>query len=186
MESLLLQVALSVLGAFGGAFFGARRFVREKTWEAKHKAYQDIVESVNKVSYWAEQHLANLFDLPSTTSERFAELGREFEHAREQLSRYAVVGGLLISEAATREVESLRNEIEAAAYYYEEQRVDGNERDVFARYCELIQRAVATHLPEIIRLAKEDLHGRSLRSLRSLPQSLGRWRQKKIPAEPGS
>jgi hypothetical protein len=176
------ELVLSVLGAFGGALLGSKKFVKEKTWEAKYKAYQEIVEAIHKISFWAEQHYAEFHFMPSVAAQRFRELANEYEAAREQLWRYAAIGELLISEDVTEEVDALRGKIDAAAFQYELARDPENERHEFEYHCQQISRAVSEHLPAIIRLAKVDLAAGSIEGVK---RTVAKWKERASVEETG-
>jgi hypothetical protein len=159
MGELTFQALVVIGSAYLGAFLGTRRFVREKRWEAKNKAYQDIVEAVHKISYWAEQHYASVHFLPTPPEDKFEELAKSYEAAREELWRYSAVGELFISREARREVEGLRNEIEQAAFWYEQERTPESHDEDFSHMCTLMRNAIDKHLGCIIDLARLDLHG---------------------------
>lgn len=91
--------------------------------------------------------------------EKFAELAKSYEAAREELWRYSAVGELFISNAARSEVEELRNSIEQAAFWYEQERTPEAHEGEFAHLCTLIRNAVEKHLPRIINYARLDLQG---------------------------
>lgn len=158
-EAIIAQITLSVVSAFVGAFLGTRRFVREKTWEARNTAYRQLVEAIHKIHYWAEQHYADIHFLPTVGAAKFKELAESNEAAREELWRYATIGELMISSRATEIIRDLRNELEQAAHWYEEDRNPENERESFAHYTELVRSSVNKFLPQLVTAAKRDLRG---------------------------
>jgi hypothetical protein len=154
--AVTLMVAL--VGAFVGAFLALQKHRREKRWEARYAAYQDILRAISDIHNWVEESYASAKLLPALNAETLSELAARFHESRHLLWRYARVGDLTISKASLAALDALLHDLENERFRVDNEAFDDtNYDDVLSEHCEKLRGVLDKHLPEILRRAKADL-----------------------------
>jgi hypothetical protein len=153
---ITLMVAL--VGAYVGARLALQKHRKEKRWEARYAACQDIMMAISAIHTWAEEAYASAKLLPALNSEKMAELSEQFHRARHLLWRYARVGGLVLSKTSVESLDVLLSDLESERFRFEEEGVDdSNYDDVLSEHCEKLRSMLDKHIPLIMQAAEADL-----------------------------
>jgi hypothetical protein len=164
--SLLTSSATTLLVAFFGAFIGAVlalwKSKKEKIWQEKYHAYQEILGSINDMKYWAVETNASCQSLPTVGSVNEKELYKGYANARKCISKYINIGKLIISNSVTEKLDELNRLMEEEDFQFEDQGVDdSNYNEVLYEHTVNIQKIIDDRLDTIIHLAKKDLKYRN-------------------------
>ena len=143
-----------ILAAFFGYLIAVRKFKKEKIWQEKYSAYQEILISLETMLLWANEIYAQNSMLPTIGA------GDElnFSQARRAISKQACIGSLLVS----KEVISILNDIERELWD-EDFRADderSGEMDInnyMAQHAENVRKILGPKIDQIIELARQDL-----------------------------
>lgn len=159
----IVKIVVSTLTVFAAAFLGSRialkKYRKEKLWEAKHKAYTDVLSAIFAINYWAEEHYSNTVPcLPSSSKEKLDDLYKEFENSRQQLWKTVKIGELVISKNTIELLEAFLTSLEKERFRYIDEYTDGGMHDQeFRDHLDEIRKIVGTNLPDVIKLSKSDL-----------------------------
>jgi hypothetical protein len=127
LENIIYTILIAVISSFVTAKIALKQFSSERWWEQKTKAYIDILESLSFILFFYSSHISILV---GTSSINAGELSKKFHEAREVLTKYSVVGSIIISEEASNilneylnksEIEMPNPEIKAEMEYTDEQ-----------------------------------------------------------------
>ena len=154
----VVTLMVALVGAFAGAFLALQKHRREKRWEARYAAYEDILRAISDIHTWVEESYASAKLLPALNSEKLSELSTRFHASRHLLWRYARVGDLTISKASLAELDTLLHDLESERFRVDNEVFDDtNYDDVLSEHCEKLRHVLDKHVPEIMRHAKADL-----------------------------
>ena len=113
----LLPYLASAGAAFGGAwlaaYFGLRRFYREKVWERKAAAYTAIFEALHGMEQWYSKHLDAYFDQREVAPEDNEKLTASFKIAETNLRLRLAGETWLIPEGSRDLLDNLTTRIHA-------------------------------------------------------------------------
>ncbi len=154
----IFTVLTAAIAAFLGAYVGLGKYKREKAWDAKNQAYQNILNALNEIRFWANENYSQSLCLPTTNSKTSEELYKSYANAKEQLEKYVYIGELIISTKAKELLETLLQELSSEDFRFEDEGIDESNADrEMATHCEKIRKIVETHLPHLVSLARADL-----------------------------
>lgn len=161
-QTEIFKGGILLIVALVGAYFGARlamlKHRKEKRWETRYTAYQDIMMAISAIHTWAEETYANTKLLPALNSEKMSELSKQFHSARHLLWRYARAGGLVLSTTSIESLDVLLTDLESERFRFEEEGVDDtNYDDVLSEHCEKLRSMLDKHIPLIMQAAEADL-----------------------------
>ena len=151
-------VILSLITAFGGAFFGARlslnRYYQEKWWDKKVEAYSQIIEALFKVFIFSNNHYDyenGEIEVMTQSRERVQKLRNEFIKGNEDLEKAIYMSDFIFSENASEVLINFNKE-------WSRLKVE-EEKSGYAELELLFDRAKLVHdcLEKIKRIAKKDL-----------------------------
>ncbi len=161
IHTALLQVGLSLLVAVTTAFLtiwlSLRRFYREKWWEAKMRAYSDVIQALHHMKWDLEISLRAHEEGRDTDTDYHKAWSAKHSAAWEEIRKQTDVGEFLFSPKAVELLQMLSNEA----------RHETNEG--YFQYLEKIQVAVEKCLPAIKAAARTDLGLPTLRSFLAKP-----------------
>jgi hypothetical protein len=169
LASETFQVLLAAgAGAFVGSIFGLRRAKLERQWEAGYQACREILSAIHDMYYWAKEAESFTLALHSVGSKKLRELSTRFEEANHELSSFAHVGGLLISDQCRTALEDLVNavakeEFDFALDYIGEYGI----KVEYAEHCARIRNIIEERMPHIQNLMRAKLEPTWYRFFRS-------------------
>lgn len=153
-----ITLLVALVGAYAGAHLALQKHRREKRWEARYAAYQDIMMAISAIHTWAEEVYASAKLLPALHSEKISELSEQFHHARHVFWSYVKVGGLILSDTSVELLDGLLRDLEKERFQFEERNFDDIDyEDVLSAHCENLRAILDKHRPLILRAAEADL-----------------------------
>ena len=154
----LLSAVLASSAAFLGAYIGLGKYKKEKVWDAKNQAYQNILNALNEIRFWASENLSGNVGLPVVGSKTSEELRKSYTSAKEQLEKYAYIGELVVSDDAYAVIRKVMHEISAEDFRFEDEGGDESSyQDMFIKHCEKIGKIVEENMRQLISCARADL-----------------------------
>ena len=144
-----LQLLVTLLTAFGGAYFGAwlnkNRYYQEKWWDRKVEAYSQIIEDLYNSYLYAATYYEDYMGKPDTNIDR-QNLFDEWKLATKSLAKSVQLGDFIISDRASKVLKS---------YHKDRSNAKRSDDSVDLAYddAELTKKC----LEEITRIAKQDL-----------------------------
>lgn len=153
-----ITLLVALVGAYAGAHLALQKHRREKRWEARYAAYQDIMMAISAIHTWVEEVYASAKLLPALHSEKISELSEQFHYARHVFWRYVKVGGLILSDTSVELLDGLLRDLEKERFQFEEGNFDDIDyEDVLSAHCENLRAILDKHIPLIRRAAEADL-----------------------------
>jgi hypothetical protein len=122
-----------------------RRFYREKWWEAKMRAYTDIIQALHHMKRDLEISIPAAMEERDTDTEFYKGWGAKHSAAWDDLRKYVDIGEFLFSPASLQVLQTLLLES------------SGSDEDFFVDHMETQQAAVEKCLPAIKATARIDL-----------------------------
>ena len=55
----VVTLMVALVGAFAGAFLALQKHRREKRWEARYAAYEDILRAISAILTWVEESFSS-------------------------------------------------------------------------------------------------------------------------------
>ena len=160
VTSALFQIGVSLLVAVTTAlltvWLSLRRFYREKWWEAKMKAYSDLVQALHHMKRDLEISTTAELEGRKTDTDYHKSWHAKHMAAWEEVRRQIDVGEFLYSPRSVRILQNLNKETESD---------DPNE--IYYEHLERLQVAVESCLPAIKAAARADLGLPPIRRSRS-------------------
>lgn len=148
-EQIILQVGLSLIVAVTTAWLtvwlSLRRFYREKWWEAKMRAYSDVIQSIHHMNRDVEISLRAISRGRDNETEYDREWAAKHRAAWEEIRKQIDIGEFLYSSESIRILRALNDESESSR--------EGDYLDHLLK----IQDAVVKYLPELKVAARSDL-----------------------------
>lgn len=155
----LATLLIALIAAFVGASIATRKHRKDKRWEARYIAYQDVLKAISDVHTWTEESYASVALLPSVSTARISELREQFHLARHLLWRYAKVGRLTLPSSSISSIEKLLSALENERFRFEDEGMDESTYDFeFMAHCEKLRSLLDTHTDNIIDCAERDLN----------------------------
>lgn len=105
----LLTVAASAVGAVLGVGLAFGRFRRERLWDARFKAYSDILAAVERVAAIGEYERASSCSEPTVMSN--TDYLKGDTDARREIERHSQVSTLLLGRAFLQRLRILRRDL---------------------------------------------------------------------------
>ncbi len=140
-----ISLCVAVLVSFVTVWLALRRFYREKWWEAKMRAYTDIIEALHHIKRDVELKLPAAYENRDTDTAFHNEWRNKHRAAWDNLEKFADVGEFLFSFQSISVLRELINQGSAQS-------------DNYVDYLEGIQIAVEKCLPAIKASARSDLN----------------------------
>jgi hypothetical protein len=149
IQTVLLQVALSffvaIITAWVTVWLSLRRFYREKWWEAKMRAYVEIIQALHHMKRDLEISIPAEMEGRNTDTEFYKEWDAKHRAAWDEIRKNVDIGEFLFSPASIHVLRTLLQDTES----------DPNE--VYFEHLERLQAAVDKCLPAIKATARADL-----------------------------
>lgn len=158
---LFTHIIIPFLSAWLGSLVALRKFKKERMWNEKYTAYQEILNAIEAMNLWAVEMQASSYMLPTIGYLDEKKPYELFAQARRQISKHACIGQLLISENVRIKLDKLQEDIWNESHRAEEE--SGAPENTFEGQLEFGDHAQKVHeiihkyLPDIISLAKADL-----------------------------
>jgi hypothetical protein len=148
IETLFLQLAISVFVAIitvlVTVWLALRRFYREKWWEAKMRAYTDIIQALHHIKRDLEISIPAAMEHRDTETEFYKGWNAKHNAAWDDLRRYVDIGDFLFSSPSIQVLQTLITDASGHS-------------DDDVEYMEMLQTAVEKCLPAIKISARSDL-----------------------------
>ena len=103
------QAAISVGGAFLGAYLAARRFRSEKWWERKATAYSELVVALHEMKWPSSEHLDAEIVGRTVSDSDGEEQWKQFKAARRNVWRIADASSFLVSPEVLNAVQKMES-----------------------------------------------------------------------------
>jgi hypothetical protein len=148
----------TMLTAIGATYFGyliaVRKFKKEKIWQEKYLAYQEVLNALETMILWADETYYDNKLLPTIG----ATASISFSGARRSIARVSIIGELLIAPAAIETLKELKNELWREDFRADDERyTEENHEEFMAKYAENVREILEPRLKKIIATAKIDL-----------------------------
>lgn len=158
-QTALLQVGLSLLVAVTTAWLtvwlSLRRFYREKWWEAKMRAYTDVIEALHHMKRDLEISIRAVMHHQDTDTDFHKEWNAKHRTAWDEIRKQIDVGEFLYSPASVQILQTLNSETKSEP------------NDNYFEHLETFQIAVEKCLPAIKAAARADLGLPAIKQFRS-------------------
>jgi len=149
LQTSLLQIGLSLVVAVTTAWLtvwlSLRRFYREKWWEAKMRAYTDLIQALHHIKWDIEITIKAHMRGQDTDTEYFNQSGERHRAAWDEIRRQIDVGEFLYSTASVKILRALIGDPKSAP------------EDSYLEYLFRTQEEVEKCLPAIKASARRDL-----------------------------
>jgi hypothetical protein len=149
IETILLQVVLSLLVAATTAFLtvwlSLRRFYREKWWEAKMRAYTEVIQALHHMKWHLDISVRAEMQGRDTDTDYHKEWGAKHRAAWVEINKQVDIGEFLYSPASVQLLQTLINDTKSGP------------DDMYIDHLIRLQTAVNECLPKIKAAARTDL-----------------------------
>lgn len=158
LSSWFLSLSSVVVGVVLGAFVTLWRRQAETKWGTKFEAYQRILSAIDDIRFWAEETYASNLALPTVSTDDAPALATKYRAARRELWRFVHVGGLIISDDASAELEGLLSKIAQDEFGFWDDSFSEDDYSLeLARHAERVRTAIDKSLPRLLEVAKRDI-----------------------------
>lgn len=151
----------TLLAVFFGYLIAIKKFKKEKTWQEKYKAYQDILAALEAMLLWSNETYCTEKMIPTKgTYGANNENWLSFSEARRVIAKASCIGKLLIANDVIMELETLESELWEENFRADDESYHQNtfeESEALAQHAKNIEMIVKPKLQRIIFLAKKDL-----------------------------
>lgn len=155
------QILIPLIAAWLGSVIATRKFKKEKLWQEKYNAYQEILTAIDAMNYWAKE-MATPYMAPSIGWFDGKKPYEIFSQARRQISKHICIGQLLISDNVIEKLKKLDSDIWNEEYRAEDDIIWDDDpqkkEELFNEHAKNIYEIIEKYLPDIISLSKEDLN----------------------------
>lgn len=159
--NVLKDIAIPMLAAWVGFWLAGRKFKKERLWQEKYAAYQQVLAAIEAISLWAEESCNGTRMLPTIgwfdgkTSTDF------YSQARREIAKHARIGMLLLSSETISTLEDFQRDIFRENFRAEDESDHSDNpseiEDEFHAHAQEIRKIVDNYLPRITLLARKDL-----------------------------
>lgn len=140
-----LSLVVAVVASLLTVWFALRRFYREKWWEAKLRAYTEVIVALHHIRRDVDLKLPAAYENRDTDTEQHKKLSSRHSKGMDDIAKFADISEFLFS---TRSIDILRKLISTLSF---------DDYDGYVDYLEETQVAVDKCLAAIRASAKEDL-----------------------------
>jgi hypothetical protein len=158
--SWLSSFLLALFAAFLGSFIALKKYKKEKIWQEKYLAYQEILAAIEAMKLWADETYCEFKMIPQIGYNSQNDKFTSFSEALRCIAKWSCIGKLIISNGVVAILEKLEQEIRQEEFRYLEDRVhrEGNGYcEEMAQHAQKINEIIAKYLPDAIKMAKKDL-----------------------------
>lgn len=157
--NLFKDVLIPMVAAYAAIWLALKKFKKERLWQEKYAAYQEVLASIEALSFWAEQAVAEGSMLPTLQGAAVTSLQDDYSNAKRRLVKHATIGRLLLSPKMIEFLERVNEELFQEAYRANEDHAETPfEQDmIFHNHAKEVQSIVARVLPKIVEHARRDL-----------------------------
>lgn len=149
LTPLYIQLGTSLLVAIVTAlltvWLALNRFYREKWWEARMRAYTEIIQALHHMKRDLELSLPAAYEQRDTDTEFHKSWDAKHRAAWDEVRKYIDLGEFLISPSAVRLLRQLSDDCSYSP------------NDMYVDYLESSEAAVNKCLPALKRAAQDDL-----------------------------
>ena len=158
LVSWATSFATALLAAFIGSYFALRKYKKEKIWQEKYNAYQEILAAIQNMKYWADETYSSCLCLPTIGGHEGKEFHRGYAEARKCIAKYTDIGKLIISDDVAHRLDEMNSLLWAEDFRFEgEGTDDSNYHDELSKHAENIRRILDERMEGILNSAKKDL-----------------------------
>ncbi len=158
LTSSITTLFVGLFGAFIGAILALWKSKKEKIWQEKYNAYQEILGSFYDMKHWASETSASCLCLPTIGGVNDKESYQKYAEARTCISKYINIGKLIISDEVAKKLDETNQLLWDEDFKFEDQGIDdSNYHQELCGHAERIEKIIDERLNEIIDLAKKDL-----------------------------
>lgn len=148
IEQALFQVGISLFTIITTAlltiWLGLRRFYREKWWEAKMRAYTDVIQALHHMNRDLDISIDAEIAGRDIETDYHKEWSKKHRAAWDEIRRQIDIGEFLYSPASMKVLQALHEETDS-------------EQDSYFDHLQVLQSAVLKCLPAIKATARADL-----------------------------
>ncbi len=157
-----ISFCTALLAAYFGSFLAIKIFKKEKIWQEKYQAYQDILSALEAMLLWADETYCRQKMIP-TKGTQGVEGGNwpSFSEARRAIAKTTCIGNLLLPTEVIDELEALESDLwnenfraGDEAYYHSN---TFEESEAIAEHAGNVEKLIKPRLKSIITHAKRDL-----------------------------
>ena len=149
MTELFEKVGIALLVAVPTAlltvWLSLRRFYREKWWEAKMRAYAEVIQSLHDMKRDLDVSIRAELKGRNTNTRFFKELDRKHRAAWDEIHKNINIGAFLYSPRSIAVLEELRD------------RSRSDPKETYLQHSQKVQKVVDKCLPDKIKAARADL-----------------------------
>ncbi|MCO7247212.1 hypothetical protein [Halomonas sp. Mc5H-6] len=157
-----ISFCTALLAAFLGSMLAIWKFKKEKVWQEKYQAYQDILSALEAMVLWANETYCRQKMIP-TKGTQAIEGGNwpSFSEARRVIAKTTCIGSLLLPEKVIEELVALEGDLWNENFRADEERFyypnTFEESEAIAEHAENVEKLVKPRLKAVIGYAKKDL-----------------------------
>lgn len=161
VPSWLMSFSTTLLAAFFGYLIAVKKFKKERLWQEKYEAYQDILSALEAMILWANETYCSNKLIP-TKGTRLAnnDPWLAFSEARRTIAKSACIGQLLLPKPVIDELESLESDLWNENFRAEDEQYyphTHEEAEAIAQHAQNVENIVKKRLEIIIEYARNDL-----------------------------
>lgn len=142
---IVIPLSVAFVTAVITVWLTLRRFYREKWWEAKMRAYTQIIQALHEMKWDLEISIDAEYDGRDTDNEYHKRWDTKHREAWEEIRKQADVGEFLFSSASVKILRQLVSD------------ADSDPNDNYLEHMERTQTAVEKCMPSIKIAARKDL-----------------------------
>jgi hypothetical protein len=147
-----------LFAAFIGSYLALRKFKKEKIWQEKYSAYQEILGAIQNMKHWADETYSSCLCLPTIGGSEGKEFHRGYAEARKCISKYIDIGKLLISDEVANKLDEMNQLLwEEDFRFGDEGMDDSNYHHELSEHAGNILRIINDRLEDIIKFSRKDL-----------------------------
>jgi hypothetical protein len=161
IPSWLISFFTTLLAAFFGYLIAVKKFKKERLWQEKYEAYQDILSALEAMTLWANETYCSNKLIP-TKGTRLAKNDPwlAFSEARRTIAKSACIGRLLLPKPVIDELVALESDLWNENFRAEEEQYHPHtheESEAIAQHAQNVENIVKPRLGVIIEYARNDL-----------------------------
>jgi len=159
--NLLKDILVPLLAAWAGFWLATRKFKKERLWQEKYAAYQEILGAIEAMAFWAGEVSSETMMLPTIGWFDGKPAHELYAQAKRQIAKHVSIGRLLLSGDAVSALEELQTEVFREGYRADDERDHSGdpheEQEEVRIHAQEVGKIITKYLPRITELARKDL-----------------------------
>lgn len=157
----LISFFTTLLAVFFGYLIAVKKFKKEKLWQEKYEAYQDILSALEVMILWANETYCSEKMIPTKGTHAVGGgKWQSFSEARRTIAKSACIGKLLLPKKVIEKLDVLERDLWDEDFRADDEMYHPNtheESEAMANHARNIENLVQPRLEAIIEFARRDL-----------------------------